>query len=105
MDSRASLQNCGYFFADIIKGSSLNISVIFSGDLTHTHQNQGNFSYHPSSKIIDNKIQAWIQNLDKSHKITPDLIKLQQTALACGLSSLIIMEGMLDYFKEKNNRN
>ncbi|TFH29651.1 MAG: hypothetical protein E4G98_03465 [Promethearchaeota archaeon] len=98
--SRDSLHQCGKFFGHIIQESSLKISVVFSGDLAHTHQNQGNFSLHPSSKIFDDKIQDWIKNLDKTHWITPDLIQLEQTALACGLSTLLIMEGMLDYFRD-----
>lgn len=102
-DFRISLQAFGDFIFEIVKGSSKRIGVIFSGDLAHTHQNSPNFSFHPSSRTFDDIIISWFRNLSREVALPEKLYPLETSALACGLSTLTILEGILKNIKQNDD--
>lgn len=91
---RAELNVFGRFLADNFIHHPKRISFVFSGDLSHTHQETANFSYHPSCKQFDAMFLKGIKDISKISTISDALIDLNKTALSCGLSTMLIFEGM-----------
>ncbi|MCF2140489.1 MAG: hypothetical protein K9W44_10595 [Candidatus Lokiarchaeota archaeon] len=94
----SALKSCGEFFGEIALNTNKKFSIFFSGDLAHTHQDSENFSFHPSSRKYDEAVITWLQNIsnNKTFNTIPKVIfDYERKALACGLSTLSIMEGFI----------
>ncbi|WP_457559432.1 DODA-type extradiol aromatic ring-opening family dioxygenase [Candidatus Harpocratesius sp.] len=105
-----TLTKCGEFFGKFALNTTKRTSIFFSGDLAHTHQDSENFTFHSSSKKYDESLLSWIQNFSKKKirgriiTIPRDIFNLEKTALACGLSTLSIMEGVINVMKEEKEK-
>ncbi|MHA2170048.1 MAG: DODA-type extradiol aromatic ring-opening family dioxygenase [Candidatus Kariarchaeaceae archaeon] len=78
-----------------------SVCIVFSGDLSHVHQEQGPYGYHVSCKEFDDLVQAWAK--EPSFKKLDRLLYLQSTALACGMAGISILQGMLSKLHMTND--
>ncbi|WP_371804323.1 hypothetical protein [Candidatus Lokiarchaeum ossiferum] len=76
------------------------VSLIISGDLSHKHQNESIFGYHPDGKIFDNLINNWIA-YPSEKSFLKQAQNLNISAASCGISTLTILDGIFDtYFRQ-----
>lgn len=68
------------------------VSIIFSGDLSHTHIQEGPYGFHESSKEFDKLVKEWSENPEG--EIFNKILFLQKTALACGMAGISMLQGI-----------
>jgi len=75
------------------------VVVIISGDLAHTHQEDGPYGYSDNAEKFDQIFVKWAEG-------DPDafysMISLTNTALSCGFTGFVMLQGMLDEWGEVN---
>ena len=77
------------------------IAIIISGDLSHVHDAGSFFGFHSDGHKFDELICQWIKN-PQAHEILSEAKKLNKTAKSCGISTLTILEGVINYDFQKN---
>ncbi|OLS26160.1 MAG: hypothetical protein HeimC2_16520 [Candidatus Heimdallarchaeota archaeon LC_2] len=76
------------------------VSIIFSGDLSHTHLETGPYGFHESSKEFDSFVKDWSEKPTKD--VFNKILNLQKTALACGIAGISMLQGIHDKYGLKN---
>ncbi|KAL3913661.1 MAG: hypothetical protein SGILL_006399 [Bacillariaceae sp.] len=81
------------------------IGVIVSGDLSHTHLENGPYGYSPASATYDKAIGSWAGNSKSSysnpcHPEAEDALiyearSLQPRAMSCGFTGYVMWHGMM----------
>ncbi len=99
---KQELLNLGHYIADFCSSHSETISLIFSGDLAHTHKEDSVFGYSKYAQEYDNLIIKWIQSLDETILLS-DAYDIVDKAKVCGLSTLTIFQGVNEFLSEKTN--
>ncbi|MCE7736411.1 MAG: hypothetical protein GPJ54_16140 [Candidatus Heimdallarchaeota archaeon] len=92
-----SLVKFGQSIIEFCKNHSKSTSIIFSGDLSHTHTEDGPYGYHQSSKEFDRLVQLW--STDPKREIFEEILELQKTALACGMAGISMLQGIADKYQ------
>ena len=80
---------------NFINTTDQKVSLVISGDLSHVHQKDGPYGYHDSGIKFDTIVKKWC--LDPTTDKLQSLIELQTSAIACGMSGILI--------KVRNNAN
>ncbi|MFV2013860.1 MAG: hypothetical protein ACC656_00390, partial [Candidatus Heimdallarchaeota archaeon] len=96
-DMQETLVRLGQTLVEFCEKQEKMFSIIFSGDLSHTHIENGPYGYDPSSKEFDKLVQNWSKNLEQ--EIFDEILKLQKNALACGMSGISMINGIADKYK------
>ena len=99
---KEELLNIGRNVADFCSSNQENFSLVFSGDLAHTHDKNGPYGYSETAQEFDSLIAHWIQTLDAKILLS-DAYNLADKALACGLSTLTIFQGVNEFLSQKFN--
>jgi len=63
-----------------------NVLLVISGDLSHTHQEDGPYGYHQISKPFDSMVNNWAQAGEDAQM--DELLDMQPNALACGMAGM-----------------
>ena len=79
----------------ILETSSLNIAVVISGDLAHTHSKDGPYGYSPAADPFDAACGQWVAKQSKEALIS-DASKLVDKALSCGYTGFVMLQGMME---------
>lgn len=90
----------GHFVRQFLDASIPNISVgvVISGDLSHTHQQDGPYGYSNASAPFDAAIGRWAENpcsQQGRHALLQEARALQPQALSCGFTGFVMLHGML----------
>ena len=86
----------GNRFARWAEGRPERIAVIISGDLSHTHQEQGPYGYSNSSALFDEALGRWAENpCEHSEYLLNVAKRLQPSALSCGFTGYALWHGMM----------
>lgn len=96
-----TLVKLGQTLIEFCQDQEETISIIFSGDLSHTHIAEGPYGYHPTSKTFDYLVREWSKfpRRETFNKI----LELQPTALACGMAGLSMLQGIADKYQLNND--
>ncbi len=97
---KQELLDIGYHIADFCSSNPETFSLIFSGDLAHTHKEDSVFGYSEHAQDFDNLIVKWIQTLDEKILLS-DAYDIVDKAKVCGLSTLTIFQGVNEFLPEK----
>jgi len=97
------LLNMGRNIADFCSSNPETFSLIFSGDLAHTHKADSSFGYSEYAQEFDNLIIKWIQTLDEEILLS-DAYDIVDKAKVCGLSTLTIFQGVNEFLSEKTQK-
>jgi aromatic ring-opening dioxygenase LigB subunit len=100
LEMQKSLFSLGKLIFNFCKNREENISIIISGDLSHTHVEDGPYGYDPSSKLFDQLVTNWSTTLSKS--TFDEILILQNTALACGMAGISMLQGISEENSLKN---
>ena len=87
------LQTLGIEVAQYINKEPRKIFVGFSGDLSHVHDAKGPYGYHISCKEMDAFMNLYIETGNQKI-LVEDGVRVNETALTCGLAPLIILDGL-----------
>ncbi|MHA1648384.1 MAG: hypothetical protein ACTSVL_12515, partial [Promethearchaeota archaeon] len=90
---KQNLLNMGHHIADFCSSNPETFSLIFSGDLAHTHKIDSSFGYSEYAQEFDNLIIKWIQTLDEKILLS-EAYGIVDKAKVCGLSTLTIFQGV-----------
>ncbi|QEE15185.1 hypothetical protein DSAG12_01009 [Promethearchaeum syntrophicum] len=101
---KQELLNIGHQIADFCSSNSETFTLIFSGDLAHTHQEDSPFGYSKYAQEFDNLILKWIHSLDETILLS-DAYDIVDKAKVCGLSTLTIFQGVNEFLSEKTNKS
>ena len=97
---KQELLEIGHHIADFCSSNSETFTLIFSGDLAHTHKEDSVFGYSKYATVFDNLIINWIQSLDEKILLS-DAYDIVDKAKVCGLSTLTIFQGVNKFLSEK----
>jgi len=98
------LLNLGRHVANFCSSHQKDFALIFSGDLAHTHDKNGPYGYSKTAQEFDALITHWIKKLDEKTLLT-EAYDLVDNALACGLSTLTIFQGVNEFLSQKHNQD
>ncbi|MHA2028975.1 MAG: DODA-type extradiol aromatic ring-opening family dioxygenase [Candidatus Kariarchaeaceae archaeon] len=93
-DIQDTLVDLGQLVLQFCKEIPERTALIFSGDLSHTHVDGGPYGFHPSSKTFDKLVERWSR--EPLRNVFENILELQQTALACGMAGLSMLQGIAD---------
>lgn len=96
-----TLSELGSLLVEFCHSEEKTVSIIFSGDLSHTHIESGPYGFHPSSKTFDNLVQEWSKQPNR--ETFSKILDLQPTALACGMAGISMLQGIADKHQLMNN--
>ncbi len=93
---RMDLEKIGDVLLDYIGNELKNkkVNLIISADLAHAHSKDGVYPFHPSAVEYDKQVSEWVKS--PSQEGVNELIKLNKTALSCGMAGMIILNSILD---------
>lgn len=90
------LLRVGQTMANWAQGRPERIAVIISGDLSHTHQQQGPYGYSNSSAPFDGAIGKWAANpYSHAKSLIRMASSLQPRAMSCGFTGYVLWHGMM----------
>ena len=99
---RNELLEIGSAIYDICNKDELGdkkINLVISGDLAHTHVEDGPYGYHQSATIFDDKVVTWSESRQIDE--VSELFELNETALACGMAGICVLQGLFNRIKVK----
>ncbi|MCH8905652.1 MAG: hypothetical protein IH840_01070, partial [Candidatus Heimdallarchaeota archaeon] len=96
-DIQSELKKISNLLISLIRSKTERICLIFSGDLSHTHDPDGPYGYHDTSKPFDLLIQEWAR--EPNRETFEEFLELQPTALACGMAGMSILQGIFDNYQ------
>jgi aromatic ring-opening dioxygenase LigB subunit len=92
----AELLHLGKLILAWAEGRPERIGVVISADLAHTHQTQGPYGYSNSSAPFDAAIGRWASDpCLHAASLLKTARSLQNEALCCGFTGLVLLHGML----------
>eukprot|EP00667_Euglena_gracilis_P014565 EG_transcript_15095 len=97
VDPVAMIPELGKLGAALFKelhGWPQRVAVVISGDLAHTHLASGPYGYSPSAAPFDAACGRWAQTLDSQY-LTKQAARYITTALSCGYTGLVMLDGLL----------
>ncbi|MHA1511700.1 MAG: hypothetical protein ACTSRX_08270 [Promethearchaeota archaeon] len=100
---KQDLLNMGRNIADFCSSNPETFSLIFSGDLAHTHKKYSAFGYSEYAQEFDNLIIKWIQTLDEKILLS-EAYGIVDKAKVCGLSTLTIFQGVNEFLSKKTEK-
>jgi len=100
---KQDLLNMGRNIADFCSSNQETFTLIFSGDLAHTHKKDSPFGYSEHAQEFDNLIIKWIQTLDEKILLS-DAYDIVDQAKVCGLSTLTIFQGVNEFLSKKTEK-
>lgn len=76
--------------------TELDIAIVISSDLSHTHQADGPYGYSNASQPFDDAVGAWAKNpCQHSSQLLTKARSLQEDAKSCGFTGLVLLHGAL----------
>jgi aromatic ring-opening dioxygenase LigB subunit len=94
LDMQNDLAGIGRIWLDMANAYPGNVCLVSSADLAHTHSATGPYGFHESAAAFDALLQQWV-HAPKRETIA-QLLALQPTAKACGMSGLIMLQTILE---------
>lgn len=93
---RADLEKISHILLDYVETElkDQNVNLIISADLAHAHAEDGPYPYHPSADEYDRLVTEWVKS--PSNEGLNELLKLNKTALSCGMAGIILLNTILD---------
>jgi aromatic ring-opening dioxygenase LigB subunit len=88
------MHHFGSQLGEFMGRSSNKFGLVLSGDLSHVHQDNGPYGYHSHSQIFDDAICSYLKTLSSS-VLQKSIENYADTALACGLSNLIVLDELV----------
>lgn len=74
----------------------LQIGVLISGDMSHTHEATGPYGYSNTSAPFDAAVGHWAANpCSHSASLLQEARSLQNHAMSCGFTGLVLLHGIL----------
>jgi aromatic ring-opening dioxygenase LigB subunit len=90
------LLDIGASIRDWMEALPLNIGVLISGDMSHTHQANGPYGYSNASAPFDKAVGHWASNpCDHAASLLQDARSLQPHGMSCGFTGMVLLHGML----------
>lgn len=84
--------------------ATLDIAIVISSDLSHTHLEDGPYGYSNSSQPFDNTVGTWAMDpCQHSSHLLEKARSLQNEAKSCGFTGLVLLHGVLCHEKGSNN--
>ncbi|MFW9778898.1 MAG: hypothetical protein ACFFE8_08590 [Candidatus Heimdallarchaeota archaeon] len=97
------LRKMGHLLAEFFQKMQKSITVIISGDLAHTHMQEGPYGYSKTAEVFDGLIQKWIMSNGKNQTLLFDkATKVLDEAMACGFTGLVLLQGILEKISLKS---
>ena len=98
------LLDLGTAIREWMEALPLNIGVLVSGDLSHTHQASGPYGYSNVSALFDEAIGHWATNpCEHADSLLQVAKTLQPHGMSCGFTGMVLLHGML--CGNENSRN
>lgn len=83
-----------------------DISIVISGDLSHTHTENGPYGYSNTSALFDKSIGIWASNpCTNSNHLLSIAATLQPNAKSCAFTGLVLLHGILCGSNSSNNNH
>ncbi|MHA2001682.1 MAG: hypothetical protein ACTSVU_06305 [Promethearchaeota archaeon] len=101
---KSQLLNLGENIAEFCQNRPESISLILSGDLSHCHLETGPYGFSPKAELFDNIITRWIQTFNRT-LLLQEAYDLSSEALSCGLTTLTIFQGVIDFYQKIKYKN
>jgi aromatic ring-opening dioxygenase LigB subunit len=89
------LMNLGASLFEYFNKSDKRIIALISGDLAHTHSQDGPYRFSEKAEEFDQIIEQWVKTGDKNLLLTGAKNILDE-ALCCGFPGLIVLQGLLE---------
>ena len=88
------LQKIGNDIQEYLTSMDLNVIIIISADLAHTHIPSGPYGFHEDAENFDSLIEKWAIRQETSI-LTEEALPLFDNALCCGYTGIIILDEIL----------
>ena len=90
------LLRVGRRLAKLLESLNERVVVLVSGDLSHTHRDDGPYGYSSASADFDLAVAEWADDpCCNQYALLQKARRLQQRALSCGFVGLVMAHGML----------
>ncbi|MFW9855388.1 MAG: hypothetical protein ACFFFG_10005 [Candidatus Thorarchaeota archaeon] len=91
------LRQMGHLLAEFFQKMQKSITVIISGDLAHTHMQEGPYGYSETAEVFDALIQKWITSEGKNQTLLLEkAAEVLEEAMACGFTGFVLLQGILE---------
>jgi aromatic ring-opening dioxygenase LigB subunit len=94
LDMQKDLTAIAHIWLDAANAYPGNVCLVSSADLAHTHSATGPYGFHESAAVFDTLLQQWVQS--PKRETLAQLLALQPTAKACGISGLTVLQTLLE---------
>ena len=88
------LQKIGRDIQEYLSNIDMNVILIISADLAHTHMDKGPYGFHEDAAIFDSLIEKWVVR-NNTKILTEEALPLLDNALCCGYTGIIILDEVL----------
>jgi AmmeMemoRadiSam system protein B len=96
------LLKIGHYLSDYFASSNEKAIIIISGDLAHTHSQEGPYEFSEKAEQFDSLIEKWVKSGDK-RLLLNDASEILDQALCCGYTGLVLLQGILEKTNLKSN--
>ncbi len=96
------LLKIGHYLSDYFASSNEKAIIIISGDLAHTHSQEGPYEFSEKAEQFDCLIEKWVKSGDK-RLLLNDASEILDQALCCGYTGLVLLQGILEKTNLKSN--
>ncbi|ETO09538.1 hypothetical protein RFI_27838 [Reticulomyxa filosa] len=83
----------------------LNVLVLISADLAHTHLSNGPYGYCTCAEPYDMFISKWVQSMNRTYLLTGAAQEQSLGAMSCGFTGFVLLQGMFDESIKTNTTN
>lgn len=74
----------------------INVAVVISGDLSHTHESTGPYGYSATAALMDAALGSWAADpCANADDLLVTAAALQNRALSCGFTGFVLLHGIL----------
>lgn len=99
-DMVPELKRLGRLIFEWAEMINLDIAMVISSDLSHTHRADGPYGYSNKSQPFDDAIGQWATNpCENAPKLLERARSLQSEAKSCGFTGLVLLHGALCHEK------
>ena len=95
------LQQLGDQLFNYLNNSAKKIYFLVSGDLSHTHKENGPYNFSNKANEFDILIEEWILK-QKKELLLNKAANIVNEALSCGFTGFVLMQSLLEKMKMKS---
>jgi len=98
------LVKIGRLIFEWAESTAMDIAIVISSDLSHTHRADGPYGYSNASQPFDDAMGVWAMNpCEHSLSLLETARSLQDDAKSCGFTGLVLLHGALCHEDEGTN--